>query len=274
MAGNLALPGQSTATGFSLVEILVVIVIGALIILPLGAILRQGTQSSLKSLIQVQTTVNGRLILRQIRNDLEHSCFYSDPATTKALPTLDSVFSDMSPNSDITRYRFLAFPRQVPVEDAIVRGKDDSAFRQVSRITYELRPAGKEELYKELWRVEEYPAGSRAAAENPQGRRSLLGNRVNSFQIIPQEVSFSGSRHFFRVNLRLIDAPQGNAQEGEPSQASVENLLARSRGYVIADFFDVVSSDFYVHFWNFPGVRPAWNTVISRPDFPSDGGAN
>ncbi len=261
--GNLR-PGEKAerllqGRGFTLVEIIFVVLCLFLLMGPVFSILRSGTKSSLKGMMQVETTLAARNILRQIRQDLRHSCFaYSGKGCNFNVETL--IKSDPAGGG----CSFLAFPHQGSPGDASERDSSNLSWRLASHITYSVVPNSTGTGFSKLVRKEKFHPKHPSYGNYPGGEcENVLTANLLQFQIKP-EIAKSGkeSALVFLVNISLIDSVPGKAAE---AVSSVQGGLIRPREGAIAEFFDLVTSEFYHAMKNRSGYNLNWQTGIEGP---------
>jgi len=258
--------GYCMRRGFSIIELLVVIVCIAVLLIPIWTIYRSGQRTSLQGMSQIDTSLEARRILKQIHRDLKQSCYI----LYKESPRIDFKFMlTVEPITPPHRsFSFLTFPGSGDLSEAVPSlgnpldtGK---AFRRLSRITYSLEPSGDPERpLLQLVREERFHPATAVAATLPNGiRRHVLSSRVNCFTIEPHVVQSGSEKHFFFwVTLQTVDSTR---PKDLPITVGTK-LTTRIPGIVISDFFDVVPSDFFQSVWSQEGMRRNWHTFLEAP---------
>ncbi|MFZ2958446.1 MAG: hypothetical protein WA705_16285 [Candidatus Ozemobacteraceae bacterium] len=247
-------------SGMTVVEILVVAAMIVLVMGPAWQIFRSGTKTSLQGMMQVETANEARRILRQIHNDLKQGCFYLPPSD----PRID--FELMMDKNKLAlnppQYSFFSFPTTGAVADTVPFSTFGAADRRASAITYRLeRGTTADKPFYQLIREERF-MGPLAAAFPGGIRTSTLSRRVNFFEIKPYKIQTAKrDQFFFWVTLQLVD----NYQAVGFSPTSGIKLPTRSQGVLIADFFDVVSPEFFSSVWNQDGMRRNWHSLLKTP---------
>lgn len=252
--------------GFSIIELLVVMVCIATLLIPIWTIYRSGQRTSLQGMSQIDTSLEARRILKQIRRDLKQSCYI----LYKLSPRIDFKFMlTVEPLTPPHRsFSFLVFPGSGDLSEAIASLGDPlatgKAVRRLSRITYALEPSGDpEKPLLQLVREERFHPATAVAATLPNGiRRHVLSTRLNYFSIEPHVVQSGGEkRFFFWVALQTVDSAR---PKNLPFTVGTK-LTARIPGIAISDFFDVVPSEFFHSVWNQEGMRRNWHTFLEAP---------
>jgi len=239
--------------GFSLIELLMVCCCLLLVLLPGWEIFRSSTQSSLKGVGQAEATIEGRLILRMIHDDLKSSCLESDS------PRRDfaSLLVETSPAPE-NAYSFLRFP--LAGDSDVSEEKKQNAVktpRFLSRVTYRVRknPNGSPFFYLE--REEIFPPAHPEGKKYPNGKRKILTQRLIRLFIEKKWIQTKRNRYFpfFRLTLQLADLRLSSI----PSAGS--GLFANP---LILEFFDVCYSEAYGAFWkNQSWTRNAHSPLVS-----------
>jgi len=249
-------------SGFSLVEIVsVVLLLG----LSMGAImqtLRAGTRQSLKGMQQIEVSLEARRILQRLQNDLKSACF-----ETNQIAAIDiSVTAMLQQSGTFPRnaYSFLSFPLNGTVADVIPTAADASpAYRRASRVTWRLEPGPdpRRPLLRLIREEVFHPEHSQAKTGSPRLSR-VMSERVNYFAIQPYQVTSGGqSNWYFWVTLQLGDAITRNTGSFTPGQP----LPEKREDLVMADFYDVVSPDFFNAVWKFTELNRNWYTGVQGP---------
>ncbi|MBF0498494.1 MAG: hypothetical protein HQM09_00040 [Candidatus Riflebacteria bacterium] len=246
--------------GMTLVEILVVAAILVLVLGPAWQIFRSGTKTSLQGMMQVETANEARRIMRQIHNDLKQSCFYLQPANQDV--DFDLIMDQTKAAKTPPEYSFFTFPSVGAVADTVPStGPTAPADRRASAITYRLEHGSLSgSPFYTLIREEHFQGA--LANSFPGGHISILSQRVNFFEIKPHRVFSSGrDQFFFWITLQLVDSYQAKGFVPTP----LSKMSTRRQGVVIADFFDIVSPEFFSAIWNQPGMRRNWHTLLKTP---------
>ncbi len=248
--------------GFTLLEIMLVILCLFLLMGPIFRILRSGTRTSLKGMMQVETTLTARNVLRQVRMDLEHACLAYSGKGFQLDPEL--LFKTETPLPDC-RYSFLVFTHLDSIDSAFMKDNKDCSWRLPSKVTYRVEPHPKRQGFKRLIRLEKFHPKHPAFARYPSGEmESILSDQVNLFEIRPYLlVDGTAEAHIFRITVQLIDVLPG--REGL-ELGTVAGGGKRPLSGAIAEYFDVVRSDFFQTFRQRHGFNVNWQTGIISPE--------
>lgn len=238
--------------GFTLIELLVAVICLALLLLSAFQIFLTGTRTSLVGMLQVETTMEARRVLRQIHADLKAACMPFDDGPIE-WNLKDLLFS--SPDSSGITYRFHAFPRHAPLDKTITIEPSGLRPHLANFITYRLRQKKPGDPRKELIREERpHPATGQAP------RTTVLSDRVNHFEI--QIVDFQGiaPRSAFFVTLQLVDTiDTGALNRLDPTS------LSKPRGVVLADYSEMVAPTFISSMLAQEGVNRTWYSELRGP---------
>ncbi|RCK78119.1 MAG: hypothetical protein OZSIB_1768 [Candidatus Ozemobacter sibiricus] len=247
--------------GLTLIELMLVLLCLFLLLNPAFRILRSGTQSSLKGMMQIGTTLEARNVLRQVVNDLRVSAYRVDG--NQQLKISWATLLQVSGALPEPEYSFLAFPFTDSIEAAIDKGGSGMAWRNASLITYRVEPHPTRPFMRQLVRVEEFHPSHPAHARYPGGKReAVLSDHVNLFEIKPLVISSSGkSLVAFRIHLQLVDFLPGR----ETTVAVGSSNLTRPREGAIADYFEIVVSEFYRAMRHKAKFNPNWQNGIHGP---------
>ncbi|HNV68583.1 MAG TPA: prepilin-type N-terminal cleavage/methylation domain-containing protein [Candidatus Ozemobacteraceae bacterium] len=238
--------------GVTLIELLVALICFSLILLPAYHAFLMGTRTSLTGMLQVGTTMEARLALRQIHADLKGACLPFDARDLKI--TLDQLLSTSILGGE-TVYALQVFPRHVEPTRTIVTEPNGLRPHVANRVTYSLETVKSGDPRKRLVRREKPHAGT---GEAP--RVTILSERVNHFEI--RTVSFRGPvpRSAFFVTLQLIDSLDAAALSNLPTDP-----VGRPRGVVLADYCDLVVPTFLSSMMAQEGVNRTWYSELRGP---------
>jgi hypothetical protein len=240
----------------TLIEIMLVVLCLFILLAPVLSIFRHGTRSSLKGMLHLETTMEARRILKQVTQDLRHSCFKMDGSQ---IDFSWSTLLQIGGSFPTGTYGMLRFPLVGELDATLPANSLGTAFRRASRITYRVQPHPQVPGRRQLVREEQYHPDHPMAAKLNGGRRSeILTHRLNLFDIKPEEVS--NGKHgmlLFRVSLQLFDSVQG-AAIAVPGDGPGPEV-------VIADFFAVAYSDFYHRLVHRDWFNPNWQTGVVGP---------
>lgn len=264
-----------------MVEMMVVVACMMLLLIPAWKVFHHGTKSSLQGMLQIETTMEARRILKQLNQDLKHSCWeWND---TNAFYSLQDILSTSGsfPN---TSYSFAVFPFSgdisgvVPTGSNYDPGPQPRLARRVSRVIYRLAPSPKIArdgypsnfpMYR-LLREETLHPGNPQIGQFPGGVRvQELSERVLMFDILPYISRDAGGneQQFFWVTLQLVDTVNRSGVVQVITDSTSNRLTQRSRDLVIADFFDVVSPKFFAAYRQTAGPRLGIKSTYDRSSY-------
>lgn len=240
--------------GFTHIELMIAVVCMAILLTPVFLAFRSGTKTALRGMVKVEITVEAKTLLRQVHDDLKYSTFYIDYSAPVNESTSD-FFDKIVSSSDGTMFTLLRFPLRGSVSEAIIT--DDGAARRMPvRIIYELKKqdSGLHKLYRQEGNLPPV----------------LLSSRVNFFEI--RENPAAPAKTSWLVNLQLANLSQqesddlnaAGAQAAGPETSAGERYTNRSQSVQLADFFAVVSSEYYSRFRRSNSI-PNWHTLITHP---------
>lgn len=257
---------RASRSGFTLLESLLAILCFMLVALPAFQILRQGVLGSTRGVLQVQTTLEAKIILARVENDLKNACFpmTNDPGV-ESIADVSSLIS-RSGRVPQESYSFLCFPSQGTVDQVVSpsHGGKAGARRRYSRVTWRLE--GQETAEKPFYRLvreERFSAGHPLFGQFPDGtRREVLSGKVGLFVIRPLFLEANGTSHgFFNVWLTLVDrVTTADLKNQRPG-----GQMDRASGVVIGEFCAVVYPEFFHAFWNQEGMNRNWHAEIDGP---------
>ncbi len=252
---------------FTLVEIMIVVICMSLVIGPIFVILRSGSESSLKGMMRVETTTKARTIMKQIYADLKMSC-YPIPANGKIggndngmVIKKDYVLKNLFRNNNKTgenkEYYFYSYPTNLGYNEIFEKGKfktnNNMGIRYVAHITYKMK-RDPDTKFLQLIRVIKF--------KNKPPKEQILSKNVNFFDIKQIRFKVNGVDEFYYlITLQLIDTIHAD------NVAPGTKLEETSKNVVLADFFDVVYSDFFSTFWNDKNSYRNWHSEIRYTDY-------
>ncbi len=253
------------AAGFTMVEILVVMVCALVILTPLMTVYRTGTRSSLRGMLQMDISQEAMSVLRQVRTDLKSSCFY------QPLTPFDIVFQNLvTPGGTAAApsFSFLCFPHPGAEGDAAPIDDSGPALRRASLVTYLLEPGKGTAGLGVLKRLERFHPDHPLAGQYPGGVQARdLSKRVCGFQVSPVSIqSGTENQSFFWISIKLAGASipsVGDLESLKTPEKPGEYLIQRTQGLVIADFHDIVSPDMFRFMKRFPGFRRNIHSGVS-----------
>lgn len=233
---------------FTLVEIMIGITCLAVLMGPIYLLMRSGTQTSLKGMKRIETTLEARRVLKQVYADLKMLCF--------AMPE-DGIY-DFSYTMDISGtppknvYKFRSFPIHQSYDNIFSNQMSGINFRKVSKITYRIEEGkDKNNPFFQLVREETFAGKT---------NKRVLSTHVNFFEIKPILMHAHGKNQFYYlVTLQLIDAMHPTDMEGKTAGDKVDEL---DKDVILADYYDVVYPEFFHAAWNQSKFGPNWHTSI------------
>ncbi|MBF0544128.1 MAG: hypothetical protein HQM08_06835 [Candidatus Riflebacteria bacterium] len=248
-------------SAFTLMEIIVVAVISILLLIPAYKIFRNSSETSLHGLQQIDLVMEGRRIIKQIRNDLLSACIIL-PLTNTQYSLMDflQVSGGSATSMEGTTFTFLAFPSHGDLKQAVSEGSTTGyCIKCANEISYTLEATEPGNPFLTLNRQEKV---NTRLGGGTQSR--VLSKRINYFTIRPVEIQTTNGRNQWFFNITLQLAEQGNQNNQKSFQ---KNTLIQSRqsGIMIADFFDVVCPYFFSEIWNQTLTNRNWQTLIQGP---------
>ncbi len=256
--------------GFTLVEVMVVAGCLALLLTPIFFILRSGTKTSLVGMMKIDTTLEARRIIKQVRSDLKLAIIplshHWKPGVT-IFPSFSDILKEEGtpPN---TKYVFYSYPMHHPLYDGggddIIHNRNSTkgySPRNISKITYKLEDStNPDKPFLKLIRVEEF---------NSNVREKVLSDRVNFFRIrrVPITPGHAKNQDYFFITLQLIDSLDSRNFK-KIAEADIGKKKASQQSHIVlADFFDIVYPEYFHALWNFPQTNPSWHTFpVNLPD--------
>ncbi len=247
------------AAGFTLVEAMVVVLLSTLILVPAYRIFQSGMTTSVQGIQQIDMVLEARRIIKQIHADLKASCLELDPARRYTLVDFLTVDRPSTGSLDGTTFSFFAFPLHAD-KTAAISGNQAAgpAPRLANRITYRL-----EKTPGPFYRLVREEKVNPLLGGGDQKR--VLSDRVNLLSIVPTEIQTTkgSNQWFFQVTLQLAESRQ---PQGLAALAAAGNLVTnRAAGLVVADFFDVVASEYFQALWNQEFMNRNWHTGVRTP---------
>ena len=252
---------------FTLIELLVGIIISAILIIPVWRIFSTGTQTAMKGILSIETTLEARRIIRLLHGELKNACceLKDDENNLTFNRLYETGGTPLSPV-----FSFLSFPLHGAIDGDLiaVTSPHSRAFRRLSRIRYDLEGARTgSRPFASLRRNERFHPDTVLGKKHPEGLTTILSDRVNYFEIKPVRCNWQGADAFyFWIHIRLVDVVKPRAHGSENLEWGKQ--LERSNNVVMADFYDVVSPDFFMRLWNHPGIRRNWYNTLVGPKGP------
>jgi hypothetical protein len=226
----------------------------SILMVPIVYVFRFGSNAALSGLVKTEITSEARLILRPLKADLKYSVFFLDYAYPPFTDPQD-YFQLLLRGNGETVYVLYRFPLHGSLEDFIESGPTGTAYRVPVRITYEVKKEGGS--FYSLYRTE------------GNGSAVCLSKRVNFFEI--EANSFAPPQTSWIVSLQLADIVKNlstdfNVQKGQNAQnqsvkALDRKLTERTQGIQLADYFQVVGSEYFAAFRT-STFLPNWHTLF------------
>jgi type II secretory pathway pseudopilin PulG len=247
-------PTSCRSGGVTLVELLVVIACLGVVLTPIVFVFRSGSRTALEGMARAEITLEARAVLRQVQDDLKYSTFFIDYSKPIQENTHDVFDRIITTTTDGTRFSLLRFPLRGEVAAAI-RREDGMATRVPVQVVYELK-------------AQDTPMMTLTRREG-EAAPVVLSKRVNFFDV--RENPAAPPKTSWLVTLQLIDL-SGNKPNWTPITQTIDRtkglaeqrLRERTQGVPVADFFAVVSSEYYTRFRRSRAV-PNWQTLIGQP---------
>ncbi|MBF0545604.1 MAG: prepilin-type N-terminal cleavage/methylation domain-containing protein [Candidatus Riflebacteria bacterium] len=251
-------------TGFTIVELMIALLCFGILSTALWQTMRLGSRSSLRGVLQVETTLEARRVMRQIQDDLKSACIPQDSKTL--VISFDQVLTE---TKDPKQYSFLIFPHDGELEQIVPMMTEGRAFTKASRVTYSLKPNENNPFFS-LERTVHYHPENPLRASYPEGQRKIVSKRVNQLSIRPfylpgesPSPDKEGLPGWFQVTLQLVDSL--NSQEAKDFGKSTNTAPAQTSNFVIADFFEVVYPEFYNRMFSDVTFNRNWQSGINGP---------
>ncbi|MBF0501077.1 MAG: prepilin-type N-terminal cleavage/methylation domain-containing protein [Candidatus Riflebacteria bacterium] len=245
---------------YTLVEVMIAVTLISLLMGPIFMVYRSGSKTSLEGLVKGEITLEAMRIIRQIHDDLKYSVFFIDyNAKPLQIDKTVAYFSKIIFGNFESSYSILRFPLHGNMNE-IIENTPGTAYRKVVTVTYELSKSGTDSPFYTLSRK-----------EGALGK-TVLSNRVNFFEI--RENPLSPAKTTWLVTLQIAEAVKRiesdiNVRKIEETKdnsvkAIERRLLERTQVVQIADFYDVVASEYYSIFKRSTFI-PNWQTLIKKP---------
>ena len=239
--------------GFSLVEIMIVVICMALLMGPIFFILHSNTQNSLTGMLRIDTTMEARRIIKQVHSDLKLSCFDIPYGSTYTFADNLGI-SNYIPNV----YVMMTFPVHKKLDNIFSSRSSGKSIRNIAIVNYHLEP------HKDSKK----PSYNLIREVNFKGKvtKRILSKRVNYFEIKPIEIQppVGKEQYYYLVTLQLVDAL--NERDFKDKGITKNNKVKKLKNKIIlADFFDVVYPEFFHSMWNHIRLNPNWHTPLKNP---------
>lgn len=247
--------------GFTLVELLIAITCFTIILGPLYMLMRSGTQSSMRGVKSIETTLEARKVMKQVYADLKMLCFVlpDDMGTD----TKFSFASTMKTEGIMPKktYKFQCFASNREY-DEIFEGRlgNSISSRYVSSIEYSVVESENENNpFMKLIRKEKFKG---------QEKSKVLSEHVNFFEIKPIFISQPGTsknQYYYLITLQLADALNKNLEQlGKVGVGEKIEAGSAGKNIILADFFDVVYPEYFHAAWNQSNFGLNWHTMLKE----------
>ncbi len=247
-------------TGFTLIEAMIAVACMALLLTAVLQVFRQGSQSSLRGMLQVETTLEAQAIIRQVTQDLESLCVEAEDGAAD-LSTRALTVSGTAPNLTIT---FLAFPLHGAIDGVVPVASSGQGYTLANRITYTVsgNPTP-EKPYLQLSRREHLHPRHPDAGSGGGSTEKVLSQRVHVFQIVPRRFGAANRQlDCFWINLQLVDSLHRATLV--PRRLG-EQLFGPPPNALIADFFGIAWPRFIRGIETNDGFNLNWYAGVSAP---------
>lgn len=230
----------------TLIEILIAVVCFALVSAAMYSTLSAGKRSSLSGIMRIEATLEATKILKQIRSDLNASCFQPP---INAMYDIDHLFKETGIAPNIV-YSFFSFPIRGDISDWFTSPSSGENPRRVAKITYKTESSPNPDTNSlRLIREELYQG---------QTIERVLSDKVNYFEIKPLLMQVDNKNQFyFLITLQLVDS----VDPSKLAQQQQQRIDALQQHIILADFYDVVYSEFFNAAWNNALYVPNWHTI-------------
>ena len=233
---------------FTLVELMIACICLTLIIGPVFILLRSGTNTSLKGMLRLDTTVKARNVLQQIYADLKMACFKLPEEENYSFNSILTRGGD-APNYT---YKFYSFPIHQKYSDIFENPDEGVNNRIPTLITYRIE--GNSAPYK-LIREEQF--------KDNRPTSKILSENINFFEIkdigITTNVDNNKMQFYYQITLQLIDVLHASDYD---NKTIGEKLRNSPKDVILADFYDIVYPEYFNAIWNDNRLNQNWHTEL------------
>ena len=233
---------------FTLVEIMIAAICLVIIIGPVFMLLRSGTNTSLRGMLRIETTLKARNVLQQIYADLKMACFILPDEGEYSFNTILARKGD-APNYI---YQFYSFPIHRNYSEVFESPEAGENTRKPSLITYKIE--GESAPYS-LIREETF---------NNTTTSRILSENINFFEIkdigITTNVNNSKMQFYYMITIQLIDVLHTKDYD---RKTIGEKLRKNQKDVILADFYDIVYPEFFNALWNDKRLNQNWHTELN-----------
>lgn len=260
---------------FTLVEVIVTALCLALLITPLLFIFRSGIKISRKGMVQVETILEAKKVLEQVKIDLENLIMDIDEVGASGYTEFDisSFFYKDESNPPFYIYKFYTFTKYGKIEDAVLKGSGTNFTKifptiVIYKVEEEKDQSNKNRNFMSYKLVREEILSNEFSSNNLPSRNTVktLTSNLNYFKISFMKidnVKYTTFPYFyFAINLQLVNSIS-NLVQSTNSQITIEDIYkAREKGVVIADFISFAVPEQLKSFSRFPTYRINWYTEV------------
>jgi competence protein ComGC len=235
--------------GFTLVEIMIVCICLSIIVGPIFLLLRSGSDSSMKGMARIETTLKARRVLQQVYADLKMSCYHISHDSAVYFPFEQIIKKDASRS----KFEFKSFPiheeyKEIFKEDETNEAGTKMGYRKVNKITYTL--SNDKKLIRKV-----------VGIDNKE-KEKVLAENVNRFNIDENSVYINNIKQsYFFVELCMLDFVNDNKKDNSLLQGGD---ITPSKDVIVVDFFDVVCPDYYHSKINDIASNRNWHVLIEK----------
>ena len=241
---------------FTLVEIMIVCVCIGLLVGPIFLLLRSGSDSSLKGMTRIETTLKARRVLQQVYADLKMLCQKYDQVDRDHYRKVNFSNSYLRDgNYPNIKYEFICFPIHEDYKDIFETNSNSYGTTDfncnVCKITYVVEKNPKTIL------------GTLKRTVDFKGKKTTtkLCENVNNFIIDPVAVTIDDKlENYFIINLSLVDVLHENYRE----KLTADEINNGSREVIKAEYFDVVYPEYVHSYVDGHAINPSWHRLINN----------
>lgn len=239
-----------TRKAFTLVELMIAATCLMLIIGPIFLLLRSGTNTSLRGMLRIETTLKARNVLQQVYADLKMACF---KIPEEKAYSFDEIITEDQTSAPNYSYQFYSFPIHQKYSDIFENPEEGINNRIPSLITYRIE--GESAPYK-LIREEKF--------KDNKPTSKILSENVNFFEIkeigITTAANNSQMQFYYLITLQLIDVL--HASDYKDKNNLGQKLRENQKDIILADFYDVVYPEYFNALWNDKRLNQNWHTEL------------
>ena len=252
MVKNITKPYSRHA--FTLVEIMIVCICISILVGPIYMLLRSGSDSSMKGMTRIETTLKARRVLQQVYADLKMICFINNREHLQKVKFSNAMtIVSQAPNF---KCWFYSFPTHEQYDQMFETAQNSSGTldlnSKVCKITYTVE-GGNNSVFKTLKRKVEF---------GDKSSETVLSDKVSSFFIDPIAVKVEDKlENYYQINLTLVDVVHENLKDS----ITAEQINYGSKEIIKAEFFDVVYPEYVHSYIDDDAINPGWHHQIYPP---------